>query len=306
MKHYGKILSVGDSSLKEYGLFDGEVEVEEKVDGSQFRFGVEQGAPFYGSKSVIYGDTNPVDKMFNKALETAQPIVEKMLAAEKSDWLAICEYLQRPTHNALSYERTPNKYLVLLDVWVEGSGWLPREQKAQVALEWGLEVVPILKKGVITTAEDVKELLQTESFLGKSKVEGIVIKNHSKKMAWGGKEQTVMGKFVREEFKELNHTKWKTGVPLEEQFEMVFPKKPRWDKVIQHLNEEGKLTNTPKDFALLMPELMKDFGMECKQPAMEFLWQHYKHALISQMTRGFIDYYKEKTLTQAFEVEKTV
>lgn len=134
--------------------------------------------------------------------------------------------------------------------------------------------------------------------LGNTKIEGIVIKNHSQSIILGGKSQIVMAKYVRTEFKELNKKEWNVGIPLQDRIISQFPKEPRFIKVVQHCRDEGLLSNSPKDFAVLIPRINKDIESECESVVKEMLWQDYKRGIIKGISNGFINWYKEKLMTE--------
>ena len=89
-------------------LFDGVVVVEEKVDGSQFSFGRFWEGNDLNLRCRSKGATlnvNAPDKMFARAVETAQEL------ALTPGWTYRAEYLAKPKHNALAYDRTPTNSL---------------------------------------------------------------------------------------------------------------------------------------------------------------------------------------------------
>ena len=106
---YGSIYNVGHPAASE--LFNGPVTIEEKVDGSQFSFGIFDGEVKVRSKGQQLVVDAP-EKMFTKA-------VEQVLARQEllhDGWTYRAEYLRSPKHNTLKYDRHPNGHLVIFDI----------------------------------------------------------------------------------------------------------------------------------------------------------------------------------------------
>lgn len=301
LESYPKVLSIGDPLLEK--LFAGEVVVEEKIDGSQFRAWFDaEGNAFFGSKGVNYNDYNPPDQMFVPAIAAAE---SHFAGRELKNAFFVFEFLAKPKQNTLEYGRVPKDNLVLLDVNEQGK-WVTLERKAKLASEYGFECVPVLYKGAIKSAEELKHLLETQSFLGGTTVEGIVIKNYSQyhevSFLLG---MPLFGKYVREEFKELNRENWGAGQSMDEKIMKNFPNEPRWAKAVQHLRERGELGNGVKDIGKLISEVERDFREECKETAKELLWHEYEHQLVSSARRGFAEWYKQKLAEEAFTQQVT-
>lgn len=299
LESYPKVLNIGDPLLK--NLFEGEVLVDEKVDGSQFRAWFDgDGKMLFGSKSVNYNDFNPPDKMFGPAIAEAE---KHFAGREYKNAFFVFEFLAKPKQNTLTYGRVPKDNLLLLDANIGGK-WLSGEEKKQLAYELGFEAAPVLYQGVVKSADELKGFLERESFLGGTSVEGVVVKNYSQfhelSFMLG---MPLFGKFVREEFRELNRENWGQGQSMEEKVMKNFPAEPRWAKAVQHLRERGELGNGVKDIGKLIVEVGRDFQEECKEAAKELLWREYEHQLTSAAKRGFPEWYKQKLLEQAFGQE---
>ena len=106
---YPKIWALGHRAVRE--LFDGDVFVEEKVDGSQFSFGVFNDELRCRSKGADINTQAP-EKMFAKAVETAQRLGPDLL--EGATYRG--EYLQKPKHNTLAYDRVPEGNIIIFDI----------------------------------------------------------------------------------------------------------------------------------------------------------------------------------------------
>lgn len=107
---FPKILHIGDKQLST--LFDGEVEITEKVDGSQLGFGKVDGELFVRSKGKEQDLDNP-DMMFKKAVEFIKTIADKL----PENITLYGEWLNKPKHNTLAYDRTPKNSIALFGVY---------------------------------------------------------------------------------------------------------------------------------------------------------------------------------------------
>lgn len=293
MKHYTKVLHLGDPLLSE--LFNGQIQIQEKVDGSQFRIYKDaEGMLHYGSHRVDFKE-GMADKMFNKAIDNCRTALSNV----PNDTMIFAEYLSSIRHNTLKYDRVPKNNLVIFDV-LYNNKWFTYDELNGFCIAYGFDCVPLLYhgEGKEVTKEMMDKLIHTQSFLGGTEVEGIVIKNHSKtypvEYLIG---MPVMGKYVREEFKEKNMEVWKEiKMSPEDRIGKALAVESRWLKSINRLKEEGKLTNTPKDLAILIPEIINDIEIEEKENIKEELYKGYIKTLKNMWTRGFPEYYKKKLM----------
>ncbi len=106
---YPKVWAIGHGYLTE--LFFDDVTVEEKVDGSQFSFGLFGGEIKMKSKNneFVGSDT---EKMFN----LAKAAVEARTSLLREGWTYRAEYLSKPKHNVLAYSRVPESNLIIFDI----------------------------------------------------------------------------------------------------------------------------------------------------------------------------------------------
>jgi len=295
---YPKVYAVGHRAVKE--LFEEEVIVEEKVDGSQFSFGIYDGELKCRSRGKEI-DLDVPEKMFNKAIMTAKLLRPKLTDGCKY----VCEYLSKPKHNTLAYDRVPEKNLILLDICPNQEAYVSYELKAKAAKELGLEVTPLLFKGKVETPEKVLELLDNVSILGGQKIEGVVCKNYLRFAVDG---HAMFGKYVSEEFKERHTEDWKKRHPGSKDFIAMmgdeFHSYARWDKAIQHLKERGEYDGSPKDIGNLMKEVHVDLMEECGEEIKERLFKNAWKKIARDATRGLPEWYKEKLLASQFEGDK--
>ena len=285
--------------------------VEEKVDGSQISFGVFDNSadvPEHEQADILRvrskgAELNIVapDSMFKKGVEYIQSIQDTLHLG----WTYRGEYLSKPKHNALAYDRVPNNNIIIFDINPGEEAYLSYHEKVTEAVRIGLETVPQLYHGMIEDIAHFRTMLDRVSILGGQKVEGVVIKNYSR---FGQDKKVLLGKFVSELFKEVHGKEWKASNPTQNdvvQSLIASLKTPaRWNKAIQHLKEAGKLEDSPKDIGLLMKEVPTDVEKEevdyIKEKLYQWAWPHIRRGV----TAGLPEFYKEQLLMKQFESER--
>lgn len=302
---YPKLYAMGHRAIADILLDD--VIVQEKVDGSQFSFGKFPIEDYRGtgdgfelkirSKGATMIPDAP-EKMFNKIVEVVKSIQHLLVPG----WTYRGEYLAKPKHNTLAYDRAPQNFLALFDINPSEESYLPYERVAEEAARLGFDVVPLIYRGRVETLDLFRSFLERESFLGGQKVEGVVVKNYSR---FGPDKKVLMGKFVSEAFKEAHTGAWKEANPAKqdvvERLIAGLATPARWAKAVQHLKEAGKLEGSPRDIGVLLKEIGTDVHAECADEIREALfkwaWPHIQRGII----RGFPEWYKEQLLKQQFE-----
>ena len=190
LKSYPSIFNMGHKAVAD--LLVGPVYVQEKIDGSQFSWGLdEEGNVITRSKGAeIFLET--VDKLFKGAVE----YVHSVKALLVPGWTYRGEVLCRPRHNTLVYDRVPRHNVVIFDVNTSEETYLTYESMTEYAAGLDLEVVPLLYTGMVESADQLKAFLETQSFLGGQKVEGVVVKPVGYHL-FGVDKKALMGKYVR-------------------------------------------------------------------------------------------------------------
>lgn len=303
MRSYCSIYNLGHAAVAD--LLKGPVIVEEKVDGSQISFGVLDGELRMRSKGADINIVAP-EGMFLKGVETVKGLQERL----QPGWVYRGEFLAKPKHNALAYDRYPNGHIMLWDVEVSEATYLSPEHKAAESARFGLECVPTLYRGVVDSADKLRGLLETPSVLGGQKIEGMVIKPE-KYDVFGRDKKVLMAKFVSEAFKEVHSQTWtkehKTpgGSDFIGALGQQYNTQARWQKAVQHLSEAGKLENSPRDIPQLIAEIPNDISAECTEEIKNALFEWAWPQLRRQVIRGFPEFYKEYLLKKQFETENT-
>lgn len=295
---YPSIYALGHRYLTD--LLKDPVNVEEKVDGSQFSFGV---FPVDGklelkcrSKGAQLNIEAP-EQMFKKAVETAHNLAGKL----QPGWTYRGEYLAKPKHNTLVYDRVPKDHIIIFDIAKGLESYLLYEEKQNECERLGLEVIPQIYCGYIQSAEEFRQMLDTTSILGGQKIEGVVIKNYYR---FGQDKKILLGKFVSEAFKEVHNREWKASNPTQHdivQRLIESLKTPaRWNKAIQHLTEKGELEDSPRDIGKLIKEVPTDIEKEeiefIKTKLYEWAWPHIRRGVVA----GLPEWYKDELLKKQF------
>lgn len=294
---YPKVYNVGHPQLA--GLLDDPVIVEEKIDGSQFSasIGVEGELQCRSRGKQIVVDAP--DKMFEKAVRAMQARVELMTPG----YVYRFEYLQKPKHNILAYDRVPNGYLILYDVEIKPHVFLSTIDKEAEAVKLEFECVPLLLayQRITFGLEGFLALLDRESCLGGVKIEGVVIKNYSQFTRDG---KVMMGKHVSETFKEVHNKEWKKANPSGKDILGLLSEnlrtEARWAKSIQHLAEAGKLEHSPRDIGMLIKAVKADVEEECREMILQELWKWAWPKLARSCIAGLPEYYKSTLLERQF------
>lgn len=298
---YPSIYALGHRAVADL-LLD-PVLVEEKIDGSQFSFGVFEIDGKRHVKCRSKGCEINVfapEKMFEVAVRQVLDRQDELTLG----WTYRCEYLQNAKHNTLCYDRIPKNHLVIFDINTGHEQYLDPVQKRREADRLDFDAVPVLATGLIKKPDMFMDLLQTVSFLGGQKIEGIVLKNYSR---FGPDKKVLMAKYVSEAFKETHSKEWKANNPGKHDVVALListlKTDARWHKAVQHLRESNRLEDSPKDIGLLFKEvpddILKEEGEFIKQKLFEWAWPHITRGI----TAGLPGWYKEQLLKRQFEVQ---
>lgn len=299
---YSKIYALGHREVRD--IFDEDCIVEEKIDGSQFSFGVYDSTA--GPKLRCFSRRREIeleapDSLFAGAVGTVKGLHNRGLL--ERNWTYRGEVLKAPRHNTLEYGRAPEGNVIIFDIDTGDQFYMGPVDKEIEAERLGLECVPCYPIAP-TCPDDVKGLLEKESCLGKAKIEGVVIKNYKK---FGEDKKVLMGKYVSEAFKELHQGAWKKANPsigdVIQELVDTLRTEARWRKAMQHLADDGALVYEPKDIGLLIREIQKDVKEEQSDYIREILFAHAWKKIQKQVVGGAAEWYKDELLKLQFEGE---
>jgi hypothetical protein len=302
---YPQIFNMGHRYVKD--LLTSRVLVEEKVDGSQFSFGV--------FKEELDGGSLYRLRVRSKGAEMVPEAPEKMFASGVAwvrenehrltpGWTYRGEFLAKPKHNVLAYDRVPHNHIILFDINPSEEDYLSWEFVCREAERLGLEVVPRLFDGRVESLEQFREYLSRESVLGGQKIEGVVCKNYA---LFGQDKKVLMGKFVSEAYKEVHAGEWKTGkaekADVLQQIIERYKTPARWQKALIHLRERGLIDGSPKDIGALMREVWPDVVKEEEGAIKDALFAWAEDKIRRGVTSGLPEWYKGELLKAQFENE---
>ena len=203
---FPKIFHIGDRYIPD--LFKGTVEVTEKVDGSQFGFGISaDGALVCRSKGKELFVGAP-EKMFALGVSYVTANEAKIREVLKPNSFIYGEFLGSPSHNILKYGRVPKNNIIVFGALIENAWVSDYEALKTLASSLDLETVPLVFKGEVSNYEELTKLFEADSILGAEKIEGVVIKNYDSPCFLGSIVQPSFAKYVRAEFKERHASDW--------------------------------------------------------------------------------------------------
>lgn len=291
---YPSVYALGHKAIE--GIFEGIVLLEEKIDGSQFSFGLIDGELQCRSKGKQLILDAP-EALFVKAIASASARAHLL----RPGWVYRCEYLSKPKHNTLAYARVPQDYLIVFDICPDNEAYLSKSEKQEEAARIGLECVPAFYFGIVDNLSAFNELLDQPSCLGGCKIEGVVVKRYD---LFTAEKKVAMGKYVSEAFKEKHETDWKERNPgradVIESLIAAYRTEARWRKAVQHLRETGALTDSPKDIGPLIREVPADILKEEADAIKEALFKHFWPHIQRGCTAGLPQWYKDELAQAAF------
>lgn len=291
---YPKVYALGHRAITEL-LLD-PVIIEEKIDGSQFSFGIFNGEIKCRSKGQQLIIDAP-EKLFSQAVDTVKELAPML----RDGWTYRAEYLKTPKHNTIKYDRIPAKHLIVFDINIGNECYLSREDKQAEAARLGLEIVPFFFSGMLESPDQLAELMDRDSCLGGEKLEGVVIKNYMR-FATDGK--AMIGKYVREGFHERNSAEFRKSNPKSKDIigNLIdtYRTDARWEKAVQHLAESGRLELDPRDIASLIKETQRDTLEECEAEIRDALFKWAWPQIQRGITGGLPEWYKAKLMERQF------
>jgi hypothetical protein len=196
--------------------------VQEKIDGSQFSFCKAADSSVAPVNFFCKGNPKRTgDALFNKGIAVVSMLHDKL----NPELVYHSEYMSKPRHNAVTYDRLPKYYCVVYDIRhiISGQFFSPAELQVECD-RLGLECVALLFDNSVTrdTTLDAKAVAEDliaqimdgrlASCLGTNKPEGVVLKCHNfMKEATHELGTTTTSntklKFVTSAFKERKSTK---------------------------------------------------------------------------------------------------
>jgi hypothetical protein len=290
---YPKVWQVGHGQVKD--IFTKTVLVQEKIDGSQFSFGLIEGRLRIKSHHQDISDIVGEYGLFSEAIA----YVRELHSGGKlhPEWTYRGEVLQKPCHNRLTYERVPKHSIVGLDVATGLEQYANYTDCVAAFAKLDLEVVPYYHYGIIDNPDTIKTFLDRRPLLGGKMIEGIVIKAYG---VYGEDKHTLMAKYVNPAFREISdQPENQKSVDFTTSLIETYRSEARWEKVIQSFREKG-LGAEVKDIGPMIGSLTKDIQEECGEEIAKKLWKRYWPHIARGCTNGFAEYFKRKLMEGSF------
>ena len=285
------------------GILTSPVEITEKMDGSQFGFGIIDGELVMRSKSAILNPANP-QNLFAGAVQTVLSVKDKLVPG----WFYYGESIQSKRHNKLCYDVVPKGHVCLFGVKKPDFTFIDDWRTLQeIATDLGMDVAPLIYSGILNMDELLKLVDETKSAYGAPYMEGVVVKNYALR---GNHSPIMVGKLVKDEFKEVKRERKPkgTGDTIETKILSLFrcyATEARWDKAIQHLREAGQLKGDNSDIKYLIQEIQKDTLEEELVNLKNEVWSLVQKDFTRELVRGFAEYYMKlpKSVPMTAEAE---
>jgi hypothetical protein len=294
---YPKVFAIGHRAT--LGLFNRPVIVEEKIDGSQFSFGVDSSGRLHcRSRGQVIDPEHP-EKMFALAVESVKRRIERL----QPGWTYRAEYLSKPKHNTLAYGRCPRETLMIFDITFGLESYISRGMKEHEAAAIDLECVPLVYQGMVTSPAMLQDLLDRDSILGGCKIEGVVVKPADYGL-FGEDSKPIIAKYVSGAFKEKHQSEWRKSNPTNGDILQViagqYATEARWEKAVQHLREAGQLADDPRDIGALIAEVKQDLVAENADEIKDELYNWAIGKIQRQAVYGLAEWYKARLMKEAF------
>jgi hypothetical protein len=249
-KKYPKIYRLGHEDnldILKYG--DDFITVEEKIDGGNGSFWLEEDGIHFGSRNRDLTSAKDLKTFGGFQLKLREHLKDKEV---NPDYIYYFEWMQKHT---ITYTRAP--FIIGLDIRLrhsaisEGCGmFLGSEGKHTEFKRLEIEPTPIIWQGKV---KDFKKL-KVDDVVPKSKyydgfAEGIVIKNYMRKSTEGNHQ--LFAKVVREEFKESNKAVFGGIRQKESDSDKIVERYMTDARIKKHINKLVLEDNNPLDRALM-------------------------------------------------------
>lgn len=289
---YGKIVHLDKLPNTYSGIV---VSIEEKVDGSQFSFmRVPDKGIIFRSKTVEFFES-PKDSRFLLAMVEIRKIEENL----RYGWTYRGEFLDRPKHNSVPYDRVPARNFIGFDIHTP-LGRLDYEEKRLEFSRLGIETVPELYFGFLKDAEVGKILERNRSILG-GPIEGVVIKP----AALGMGKSCIMAKVLHPAFSETKKpksakAKWE-DIPFRIADNFATP--IRYQKALNAAREAGEITGEPSrsDIGVIMKFFSRDLLHEEGEAMVDKLFNHYWKIISKRASAGIAEWYTRSIINKGAE-----
>ena len=260
---YLKIKHLGDDETK--GIFEGNIIVEEKYDGSNFRIKLEDGKWIFGSRNTTLGNEDDnIGGQFEQAVKYVISKIPKGVVEQiyKTYGELVFYGENMVPHTIKDYDWEHMPQIIWFDIFSLKEGrFLDYDRKSEIFKMMGVEMPQLIYRGDGNKYE--VEIPQSKWRNGKA--EGVVIKNY---------ELGIFGKVVDEKFKEENGKTFgsvKYGLPISDKYATS----ARIEKTIMKLRDEGH------PIEMRMMQFLPKYVYE------DIVEEHYRDILMSNWVVNF-------------------
>ena len=291
---YSKIYNLTHREVK--GYLQDECIVEEKIDGSQFSFGIFDGTLriFSRNREISRGD---VPKMFRNSVQGVCDAHDEFGLRE--GWTYRGEALQSGHHNTLKYDRAPKGHVIIFEIDAGRQDLLEYPDKYEEAQRIGLETVPMLYSGLVTQ-EVLTNLMKMKPYLGGDTIEGVVIKRMRHNTLYGVDKKVLLAKYVSNDFKERHIKNWNKDKVAKKEIPTViaqqFATEARFEKALQYLKEtdQYEVENPLRNIPLIINRVWQDIEEEEEQTMKDQLYNQFKRDIRKRVSSPIPIWFKGK------------
>ena len=282
-KHkFGKIHPPGRDRSHQ-SLFGQEIDILEKIDGSNFSFWLEDGRVVCRSRNNLLTSSD-CGKLFQKAYCYATTLEDKLAHEVVYRAEAVCH----KRHNVLEYERAPSTGMVLWAIEDRDSMVWDYGQMLVEAGHLGLEVAPRIARVEYTGVSTLDPHIEGDSLLGGPR-EGVV----------GRAANGVYVKAVAPSFHEVSGSrprkkKGNSALEAVQAIEARYATVPRWRKAVQKLRESGELSGDMRDMGGLIKAVYQDVEEEEADSIKEQLFLVFRKQILRASVEGLSTWYRHE------------
>jgi len=247
-KKYSRIYRLGhDETTGIFDVAEDEIVIQEKIDGGNTRFLINNGKVIVGSRTQKLTSDEGEDTNMNKNFTRCVNFVRDQLSqTDITPYNGLILYGENCVKHTMQYDWDKIPPFLGFDVYNVGLGeYLPYSEVVKIFSELKLPMVPLVK---IVKAKEIKEVnddmvpvsVYAPRANPKQKAEGVVFKNYRKQL---------FAKYVRDDFKEKNREQFggnkKHADDDSEKIVFEYCPNPRIDKCIFKLVDEGHKLDMP-------------------------------------------------------------
>lgn len=266
---------------KEEMGYDKEWYIQEKIDGSQLTFTVEDGRIIFTCRG------KPINKDV-KQFQKSVYMIEYMKDRFNPDYVYHGECITSIKHNIIRYSRMPLFNFIIYDISDKTTGqFLWYDDMNDECKRVGYEHVPILCVGKGEYYDITTNIIKNnnlESHLG-GPIEGVVIK-FRERCQQKGSYKHVVESFREQRQEDVSNIDYPDINTYIMKLGSLFATDARFLKAVQHIQEEG-LEVTREN---MRHELDNDFDKEYKDIIKELLWIEFSHDIKKYAKEGYSSY----------------